>query len=116
MIVPNALRCTLQVTGARRRASKVLQSQVWPQLLQPPAKSWVDFERQLAQLVEQLVLRASPHTAVQHQSSSSRLPGDSGESSDESCGGGDENEGGKGGDEHKDKVHADCVPSNICSG
>ncbi|CAK0804363.1 unnamed protein product [Prorocentrum cordatum] len=28
----------------------------WPELLRPPAKSWVEFERQLAGLLEQLVL------------------------------------------------------------
>mmetsp|Transcript_7057 Transcript_7057/g.13101 ORF Transcript_7057/g.13101 Transcript_7057/m.13101 type:complete len:572 (-) Transcript_7057:42-1757(-) len=50
------MRSVLQNAGGRRPARRPLKRQQWHQLLQPPAVSWRDFERQLAQLVEQLVL------------------------------------------------------------
>lgn len=51
-----AMRSVLHNAGGRRPARRPLKRQQWHQLLQPPAVSWRDFERQLAQLVEQLVL------------------------------------------------------------
>jgi len=51
-----AMRSVLQNAGGRRPGRRPLKRQQWHQLLQPPAGSWRDFERQLAQLVEQLVL------------------------------------------------------------
>jgi len=58
MILPNILRCALRSGSTGRRIPQVLRPQRWSQLLQPAAKSWVDFEKQLALLVEQLVLSA----------------------------------------------------------
>ncbi|CAK8987866.1 unnamed protein product [Durusdinium trenchii] len=57
MILANALRFSLQASHGKRR-SPAMQSSRWHQLLLPAAQSWAAFEIQLAQLVEQLVLRA----------------------------------------------------------
>lgn len=54
--VPTAIRSALRPGDARPRRPTLLAPRLWSQLLQPPAKSWADFERQLALLVEQLVL------------------------------------------------------------
>lgn len=57
MILANALRFSLQAPHGKRR-SPALGVERWHQLLVPAAQSWTAFEMQLAQLVEQLVLRA----------------------------------------------------------
>mmetsp|Transcript_47223 Transcript_47223/g.137379 ORF Transcript_47223/g.137379 Transcript_47223/m.137379 type:complete len:701 (+) Transcript_47223:146-2248(+) len=61
-VLTEALRSALRPGGAGRRggAPKAMKPQRWASLLQPSPKSWVDFERQIARLVEQLVLRAVP--------------------------------------------------------
>lgn len=56
-----ALRRAFEPSGAsagRRCAPRLLPRQRWCQLLQPPAASWRDLERQLARLVEQVLLQA----------------------------------------------------------
>ncbi|CAJ1419354.1 unnamed protein product [Effrenium voratum] len=59
MILANALRFSLQASmGSKRRQVAPIKANRWHQLLAPPAQSWAGFEMQLAQLVEQLVLRA----------------------------------------------------------
>mmetsp|Transcript_80001 Transcript_80001/g.249410 ORF Transcript_80001/g.249410 Transcript_80001/m.249410 type:complete len:570 (-) Transcript_80001:127-1836(-) len=58
MVLPSVLRCALPAPGGARRTPTALLRQRWPELLQPPAMSWADFEKQLARLVEQLVLFA----------------------------------------------------------
>jgi hypothetical protein len=55
MLLPSAIRAA---QGVKLVASRTLSSHEWPQLLQPPAKSWLAFEHQLSLLVEQLVLHA----------------------------------------------------------
>eukprot|EP00927_Polykrikos_kofoidii_P022025 TRINITY_DN20677_c0_g1_i1.p1 TRINITY_DN20677_c0_g1~~TRINITY_DN20677_c0_g1_i1.p1 ORF type:complete len:661 (+),score=116.87 TRINITY_DN20677_c0_g1_i1:64-2046(+) len=57
LVIPSAIRNALQ-NSRRRRTPVRLCSTKWQQILQPPPKSWMDFERQLALLVEQLMLRA----------------------------------------------------------
>lgn len=58
MMVPAALQYALPPKAAGRRGPQFLPPHKWPQLMQPPAKSWMEFERQLARLVEQLVMHA----------------------------------------------------------
>lgn len=58
MVLASALQCALQGNGAQRQAPRAIKPKKWSQLLQPPAKSWVDFERQLALVAEQLLLHA----------------------------------------------------------
>lgn len=59
-LIPNALtRCAAHAgTGGRRPAPKALPPDQWLGLLQPPATTWAGFERQLALIVEQLLLCA----------------------------------------------------------
>jgi len=57
MILANALRVSLQASHGKRRTAPLVANR-WHQLLVPAAQSWTAFEMQLAQLVEQLVLRA----------------------------------------------------------
>jgi len=59
MVLASALRLSLQaVAGNKRRQPAAIKPNRWYQLLSPPAQSWAGFEIQLAQLVEQLILRA----------------------------------------------------------
>eukprot|EP00928_Gymnodinium_smaydae_P034973 TRINITY_DN2467_c0_g4_i1.p1 TRINITY_DN2467_c0_g4~~TRINITY_DN2467_c0_g4_i1.p1 ORF type:complete len:618 (+),score=107.26 TRINITY_DN2467_c0_g4_i1:112-1854(+) len=60
LALPGALSLNLYHEGsaASRTSARRLQPQQWQSLFNPPAKSWLGFERQLAKLVEQLVLHA----------------------------------------------------------
>ncbi|CAE7816212.1 Abcc1 [Symbiodinium microadriaticum] len=59
MVLASALRLSLQAgAGNKRRQPAAIKPSRWYQLLSPPAQSWAGFEIQLAQLVEQLILRA----------------------------------------------------------
>lgn len=58
---PSTLVVALRASQGGARPSsrpRPLPPARWQQLLQPPAKSWVDLEWQMSRLVEQLVLRA----------------------------------------------------------
>jgi len=75
-IVVNAIRFARQSSehGTRQKPC-ALKSQRWNQLFIPPAKSWAGFELQLAQLVEQLVIKAREGGSPRNQSNrSSRRP------------------------------------------
>eukprot|EP00929_Paragymnodinium_shiwhaense_P048175 TRINITY_DN24398_c0_g1_i1.p1 TRINITY_DN24398_c0_g1~~TRINITY_DN24398_c0_g1_i1.p1 ORF type:complete len:643 (+),score=139.61 TRINITY_DN24398_c0_g1_i1:120-2048(+) len=67
-LLPGAIRSALQpgsstaggaTSSQGRKTPKAMRPQKWHELLEPPAQSWVGFERQLALLVEQLVLHAA---------------------------------------------------------
>lgn len=74
--VVNAIRFARQSSdhGTWQRPGAI-RSQRWNQLFIPPAKSWAGFELQLAQLVEQLVIKAREGGSPPNQSNkSSRRP------------------------------------------
>jgi len=56
-IVPAALRFSLRPDPSMRYCVKPMNPARWSQLLCPPPLCWADFERQLARLIEQKVLR-----------------------------------------------------------
>jgi len=102
-IMLTAMRCMLPPSTGQRRRPRPLKPQRWHQLLQPPAKSWVDFERQLAQLVEQLLIQ---HVSLT-QPSDTATP----------CGTGSqpENQDGDGGTEDEKDVEGDVSKCDECT-
>lgn len=112
LVVPTALRCALRVRteggpALWGGAAEAPQPCSWARLLQPPAKSWIDFERQLAHLVKQLVLHAFEEEQTGRGGAAAVDAGRRGDSvgaelaehSDNAAGSGDDEGNGAGGEE-----------------